>query len=140
MPVYGDRNGSPFWYCVDSRMTVLYCRDIERPLSADTTTSKLEEKASLTSLLTNPRGRVSFVLDLRAERYRFYTLRHEFLTHVPHPRNLAKDTASAHHSGLMRLLLDKQEQQLTQVYHDPRYDPSEGSLESTGLTCRHGAR
>ena len=56
-------------------------------------------------------NKISFVLQLRALKYRFYTLRQEFSTHVAH--KLAPTSAAmAIHHRRMRTILDKHETEM----------------------------
>eukprot|EP00045_Choanoeca_perplexa_P016333 m.219201 g.219201 ORF g.219201 m.219201 type:complete len:478 (+) comp17228_c0_seq3:79-1512(+) len=56
-------------------------------------------------------NKISFVLQLRALQYQFYTLRQEFSTHVAHKLAPTSAAMSIHHRR-MRVILDKHENEL----------------------------
>ena len=57
-------------------------------------------------------NKVSFVIELRALGYQFYTLRQHLLTHVPHNRLTTSSMAYGHHMAAMSHVLKLQAMEL----------------------------
>ena len=85
------------------------------------------------------KNKISFITALRGNHYHFYTVRQEFLTHVPHPTANASAPAMHEHLLTMRKLHAEDRQQLhTTAWSQLPAPPLESSPFDTGLHCMGG--
>eukprot|EP00730_Choanoeca_flexa_P015015 TRINITY_DN6775_c0_g1_i1.p1 TRINITY_DN6775_c0_g1~~TRINITY_DN6775_c0_g1_i1.p1 ORF type:complete len:552 (+),score=108.42 TRINITY_DN6775_c0_g1_i1:169-1824(+) len=82
------------------------------------------------------KNKISFITTLRGNHYHFYTLRQEFLTHVPHPTSNQSAPAMHEHLLTMRKLHTEDRQKLyTHAWTQPPEPPLERSPFDNGLHC-----
>ena len=81
------------------------------------------------------KNKISFVTQLRGNHYRFYTLRQEFLTHIPHPiSNQSTDAMQAHLLN-MRVLHRQDRRALDRQWTSGAKPPLEKSPFDSGIDC-----
>lgn len=81
------------------------------------------------------KNKISFVTQLRGHHYRFYTMRQEFLTHIPHPVTNQTTPAMQTHLLNMRTLHRQDRRELDLVHSRGASPPLEKSPFDNGLNC-----
>lgn len=81
------------------------------------------------------KNKISFITQLRGNHYRFYTVRQEFLTHVPHAITNQTTQGMQTHLLNMRTLHRQDRRELDVLYKSGAKPPLEKSPFDAGLNC-----
>ena len=84
-------------------------------------------------------NKISFILQLRAERFKFFTLRREFLTHVGHLLSASKSRPMKKHHNRMENVLKEHRRNMQQLYNaadqDLQADLIDSPFATEGVSC-----